>query len=129
MWLMSNRDVNNIIMAKQDTIAKKCGVSKPVVNEAIKLLIGIDFMKKGEVRGTYMLNPDAIFQGNRGNRFNVLLRYEGSEEFNETKVSENPDTFVQTKDERKIEKKKNNKKAESINKRKEYEKGNIPSDD
>ena len=123
MWLMSNRDVNNIIIGTQRFIATKCNVSLPVVNEAINLLIGINFMKMGTVQGTYILNPDAVFQGSKNSRLNVLLRYDKGDDFNvtETKVSENPDTFVQ--DTKKIIERK------SINRRKELENGKIITDD
>jgi len=145
MWLLKNRDINNTIIASQRSIAKDCEVSIPLVNETIQILKATHFLRALQ-QGVYILNPDAVFQGGKGARMNVLLTYTKAEDEsheirenlgldverlpygstledldeqeqsfieeierirlkkeklklkNETKIAENPDTFVQTED-------------------------------
>ena len=114
MWIVSNRNRDNMIIGTQREIAKKCEVSVPVVNEAINLLIDIDFMVKGEIQGVYIINPNAIFEGGKSNRMNILFKYEETRSVKQTQINDDPKTWIETQ-------------RKQIERRTELEKGDIIS--
>ncbi len=95
--LLAMKNKDNLIIASQEKIGLIAEVSKPVVNQTISILIESNFLKKVQ-SGVYMINPDILFKGGRNNRMNILLEYTKNDT-EETKVSENPDTYIQTDNE------------------------------
>jgi hypothetical protein len=94
---MKNND--NLIVATQDVICKKTGVSRPVVSQTLNILIESNFMKKIQ-NGVYMINPDTLFKGGKANRMNVLLKYQKQDEI---KLEDNPDIHLLTNQEEQSE--------------------------
>lgn len=111
-WMLKHRDTNNNIIASQREIAQKCGVSYPIVNETIKMMKATHLLRSKKGGNVYTLNPNAIFQGGKNNRMDVLFSYTSLEDESakyreqykdklqkpteETQIGKNPDTFVQT---------------------------------
>ena len=77
-WMLKNRNNENQILGTQRDIAKRTKVSTPIVNETLKMLIGIKAIKKVQ-NGIYQLNPEIMFKGHHGKRMNILLQYEKPE--------------------------------------------------
>ena len=74
-YLIQNRiRSNNMIIASQRDLSIACKVSLQTVNLTIKALKEVDFIKEVK-RGVYQLNPECIFKGSAGNRMNILLQY------------------------------------------------------
>ena len=93
--LIKMKDSNNQIITTQRALCKSAGVSLPVVNQTLQILIESDFIKKKQ-NGVYMINPNFLFKGNQKNRMNVLLQYQKQEEI---KISENPESHLLTNQE------------------------------
>lgn len=88
--LIKLKDTHNQIVTTQRALGKFAGVSLPVVNQTLQILVDSDFIRKKQ-NGVYMINPNFLFKGTRSNRMNVLLQYEKQEEI---KISDNPETHV-----------------------------------
>lgn len=94
--LLELKNSDNLIIAKQDDIALRASVSRPVVNETINILVEANFIKKVQ-NGVYQINPEVMFKGNNQKRMRILLDYtkDGSTT-KETKVADNPEQFLLT---------------------------------
>lgn len=73
-WLVEQMNADNEITLTQRQMAEKCNVSLDTVQKTVKALIDSDFMKRKNL-GVYKINPNAIFQGGKGDRMNVLIKY------------------------------------------------------
>lgn len=83
MWLIENMTRDNFILDSQRSIAKKCGVSYPTVNETMRLLQEAGFLtKKGK---GYMVNPNCIFQGGTSKRMALTILYKQAQAEEEQK--------------------------------------------
>lgn len=85
-WLLDNKNSDNHIIGTQRSIAEMANVSTPIVNETLRLLTGINAIKKVN-SGVYQLNPDVIFKGGYNKRMNILLQYEKIEEIEQKKTN------------------------------------------
>jgi DNA-binding XRE family transcriptional regulator len=75
VWIIDNRNhSNNQIVATQEEIAEKVGVSRKTVNKAINKMIENDIMLMKH-QGVYRLNPSVIFKGGMSKKANVLFCY------------------------------------------------------
>lgn len=77
-YILGNINRDNQLIATQSEIEKKLNISRKTINETFKMLINADFMKKEQI-GVYRVNPNIVFKGGKGNRFNVLYRYQSIE--------------------------------------------------
>jgi len=94
MWMLKNKNNENIILANQRMISKLSGVGLSTVNSTIKELKSVDFLNEVEgVTGAYQINPDVVFKGSNSKRMNVLLQYTKTSQ-KEIQIGENPDTFL-----------------------------------
>jgi hypothetical protein len=57
-WIINNLNSDNQLIYNQTQIAKKCNISRRIVNETINYLIKKNFLKK--VGASYMVNPSFI---------------------------------------------------------------------
>jgi hypothetical protein len=78
-YLLSIKNNENLIISNQRKIAEGAGVSLPVVNETMKILMDIDALRKHQ-NGVYMLNPEIIFKGYNSKRMDILLTFKNIEE-------------------------------------------------
>ena len=75
LHIMSKRNkTTNEFGGTQREIAKDTGVSLKTVNLTIKALREANFLQPVRI-GTYLINPDFIFKGQKGNRMRVILEY------------------------------------------------------
>lgn len=76
-YLMKHKSpADNTVIATQESIAEKCGVSRQTVHATLRALEKHEIISKHkDVKGVYMLNPNVIFKGTRGKRMNILLTY------------------------------------------------------
>ena len=96
LWLLHNKNNENIIIANQRQISQSASVSIQTVNETIKALKEVDFLKQVEgTSGVYQINPDVIFKGSNSKRMSVLLEYTKGDTV-ETKIADNPEQTVIT---------------------------------
>jgi hypothetical protein len=72
--LRNMRKEDNSISVTHREIAKKTGVSLPIVTQTFKILQETNFLVKIR-NGFYMLNPDLIVKGHTGKRINLLIKY------------------------------------------------------
>lgn len=73
-WLMDNMNIQNQIVFTQRQMAEKIGVSLDTVRKTITSLLDSGFLKKQNM-GVYVVNPDCIFKGGKGERLNILYQY------------------------------------------------------
>jgi len=74
-FILTNiRREDNTISVTMREVAKKTGVSLPIVNETFKILQETNFLKKIR-NGFYMINPDLMVKGRTGKRMNLLIQY------------------------------------------------------
>lgn len=74
-WLMDNMNNQNQIIFTQRQMSEKIGVSLDTVRKTIKSLVDSGFLKK-QGMGVYIVNPDCIFKGGKGERLNILYQYQ-----------------------------------------------------
>lgn len=83
------RDRNNRILGSQQLIATESETSLKTVADTYKQLIELNILKK-EANNIYMINPDVIFKGGKGDRMNILLQYDKSDGAEETEEETEP---------------------------------------
>ena len=64
----------NLFIATHEEIAKKLGISRPVVSQTFKILLESNLLVK-KMNGVYMLNPDIIAKGGTAKRASLLIKY------------------------------------------------------
>lgn len=105
MFLFAVKNSDNQIIMTQREIAKESKISLRTVSETLQALQVNDFliMKSPSV---YVINPNMLFKGSANKRMNILLSYQEVQSEQqltrvkkETQIGENPDTFIQTKEE------------------------------
>jgi len=77
-YILANKNSENQVIGTQRAMAREIGVSLPVVNETLKLLIESKAIKKVS-SGVLMLNPEIIFKGSHSRRMSIMLRYTKTE--------------------------------------------------
>jgi len=74
--IQHKNNADNTVIATQESIADKCGVSRQTVHTTLRALEKHEIIRKHkDVKGVYMLNPNVIFKGTHGKRMNILLTY------------------------------------------------------
>lgn len=73
-WLIDNMNPQNQIIITQRKMAETIGVSLDTVRKTITSLVDSGFLKK-QGMGVYIVNPDCIFKGGKGQRLNILYQY------------------------------------------------------
>ncbi|UIA94521.1 replication/maintenance protein RepL (plasmid) [Erwinia tracheiphila] len=73
-WLIENMNSENQIVFTQRQMAEKIDVSLDTVRKTITSLLDSGFLAKQNM-GVYVVNPDCIFKGGKGQRLNVLYQY------------------------------------------------------
>jgi len=97
--LLKLKRKDNMVLATQQEISDLSEMSKPIVNQTLKLLISSNFLQKIR-NGAYFINPEMLFNGGKNSRLNVLIEYNNAKDkIKETQVAENPDTFIQSEEE------------------------------
>lgn len=66
---------DNTINTNQSKIAKELNISRTTVNEAFKILLKTDFMRKID-NNTYMVNANSVVSGDKNKRNFILIKYE-----------------------------------------------------
>lgn len=100
-FLLAHKNNENQIIMTQRDMAKKSEISLQTVSSTLKLLIQHDFIIK-QSASVYLINPNMLFKGSGQKRMSILLTYtetQTDQKIKETKVSEDPDTFIQTEEE------------------------------
>ncbi len=73
-WFLKHKDPNNRVIGTQTHIAKELGISRPIVNQTVQLMVDANIIKK-EIEGVHVINPEMIYKGSHKGRMNVLIRY------------------------------------------------------
>lgn len=74
MWLLSNADAQNRIMATKREIAEACDVGTASVQRLMTALKAANVITEVR-RSVWRLNPSVIFKGDHNRRMNVLIKY------------------------------------------------------
>ena len=74
MWLLSEADSQNQILATYKEIAEGSGVGIATVTRLMRALRKADVVTESR-RSLWRLNPKVIFKGNHEQRLNVLIRF------------------------------------------------------
>ncbi len=75
MWLLTQADSSNQIVATLDDIATATGTSKSTAQRLLKALQEANVISQPRRYGPYRLNPAVIFKGPHQHRMNVLIKY------------------------------------------------------
>lgn len=75
MWLVDNKNKENIVIATQQKIAEETECVRQTVATTMQLLVDAEAITLIQP-GVYQLNPDLIFQGDSEDRASILLEYE-----------------------------------------------------
>lgn len=75
IWMMQNRNSDNMVIATTEKISKETKISLPIIKEVIKLLRQFDFLKRIS-NGCYQWSPNVIFKGGIKKRLAILWDYE-----------------------------------------------------
>ena len=74
-WILNHmNDKDNIVYFTQRALANELKMSLKTINETIKILLEVDFMRKKQ-NGVYQINPNIIAKGSTGKRMNLLIKY------------------------------------------------------
>lgn len=73
-WIIDNLNRDNQLLYTYRQIAEKTKVSLDTVRLTMGILLDSDFLRKSN-NGCYIVNPEIIFKGQRGNRINVLNQF------------------------------------------------------
>lgn len=76
-WIVENINKENMLIGTLRDIAKRTNTSLETVRITMDILLDADFLRR-KSQGVYIVNPDIIFKGGRGNRLNVLNQYNAS---------------------------------------------------
>lgn len=79
MWLLTNADSKNQVLATYSEIAAGAGVSERTVGELLRILKAANIITETR-RTLWRLNPAVVFQGGHNRRMNVLIRYHAERE-------------------------------------------------
>lgn len=79
MWLLTNADSKNQVLATQAEIAAGAGVSERTVSSLLRILKAANIITETR-RTLWRLNPSVVFQGSHERRVNVLVRYTNERE-------------------------------------------------
>lgn len=74
MYILENRDSDNLVLGTQREIAEEIGVSYPVVNKTFSILEESGFLTQ-ERQGAYRIPLNILFKGSKNNGINVLYKY------------------------------------------------------
>jgi predicted transcriptional regulator len=100
-FLLAHKNNDNQIIMTQRDMAKKSEISLKTVSTTLKVLIQHDFIIK-QSASVYLINPNMLFKGSGQKRMSILLTYTETQAdkkiINETKISEEPDTYIQTEE-------------------------------
>lgn len=77
-WIIDNLNRDNQLLFTYRQIAEKANVSLDTVRLTMGILLDSDFLRKAN-NGCYVVNPDVVFKGQRGNRMNVLNQFQSAE--------------------------------------------------
>ena len=73
-WIIENINKENMLIGTLRDISKRTNTSLETVRLTIDILLDADFLRR-KSQGVYIVNPNVIFKGGRGNRLNVLNQY------------------------------------------------------
>lgn len=74
MYILENRNSDNLILGTQRKIAKKIGASLETVNETFRILQESGFLTQ-EGQGIYKISSNIMFKNSKDNGINVLYKY------------------------------------------------------
>lgn len=77
-WIIDNLNRDNQLLFTYRQIAEKTKVSLDTVRLTMGILLDSDFLRKAS-NGCYVVNPEIVFKGQRGNRINVLNQFQSAE--------------------------------------------------
>lgn len=96
-FLLANKNSDNLIIMTQREMAEKSQISLKTVSSTLRLLMDNNFIIN-KSPSVYVVNPNMIFKGSGQKRMNILLTYEEIKT-KETKISDNPETYIETEEE------------------------------
>ena len=73
-WIIDHLNKENQLIYTMRQIQKETEISLDTISATFKALEKSNFLKKKQ-NGVYVVNPDFIFKGTRGNRMSVLIQY------------------------------------------------------
>lgn len=76
-WIIENINKENMLIGTLRDISKQTNTSLETVRTTIDILLDADFLRR-KSQGVYIVNPNIVFKGGRGNRLNVLTQYNSS---------------------------------------------------
>lgn len=76
-WIIENINKENMLIGTLRDIAKRTDTSLETVRMTMNILQDADFLRR-QSQGVYIVNPNIVFKGSRGNRLNVLNQYNAS---------------------------------------------------
>jgi len=74
LWLLSQADAQNQVLATRREIAEACGVGTATVQRLMSSLQAANVITKTRI-GLWRLNPKVIFKGDHDRRMSVLIKY------------------------------------------------------
>lgn len=74
-YIINNLTRENKFIGTQRVIARETGCSLKTVNSVIQELLEHELLRKAEVNGVYMVNPNILYKGSRNGRMNILQQY------------------------------------------------------
>lgn len=77
-WVVDNLNRENQLLYTYRQIAEKTGISLETVRVTMGILLDSDFLRRRN-QGCYVVNPDIVFKGERGNRLNILNQFHDAE--------------------------------------------------
>lgn len=96
-WIIDNLNRDNQLLFTYRQIAENTKVSLDTVRLTMGILLDSDFLRKAS-NGCYVVNPDIVFKGQKGNRMNVLNQFQSAEkvELNDVQRLANVMESIQT---------------------------------
>lgn len=76
-WIIDNINKENMLIGTLRQISERTNISLETVRITMDILQDADFLRR-KSQGVYMINPDMVFKGGRGNRLNILNQYNSS---------------------------------------------------
>lgn len=77
-WIIDHLNKENQLVYTMRQIQKETKISLDTISTTFKALEQSNFLKRKH-SGCYVVNPDFIFKGTRGNRMSVLIQYHEAE--------------------------------------------------
>ncbi len=75
MWLINNRNSENLVIATQQQIAKETECVRQTVASTLQALVDAEALIV-KANGVYQISPSLIFKGGSDKRASILLEYE-----------------------------------------------------